>query len=177
MRAFTLLAASSALACSTLNAQAAPESVARWEAGPAVLAGAGLFVGGSVSFRLIESSRLRVAADVSGFTPFTQQLEWACLNAAGCRNGDPPPQASALVSVGVRTSVPVARRWYAVADAALVQGHWRYPVAGTHRAFAGGFGLGHRSRTDRRALELRWQSVGSGGAPVSTVRVGWLHRW
>lgn len=177
MRALRLLAASSAFACSTLSAQSGPDRVARWEAGPAVLAGAGLFVGGSVSLRVIEFSRLRVAADVSGFTPFTQQLEWGCLNSVGCRNGDPPPQASALLSAGVRTSVQVSRRWYAVADAAIVQGHWRYPVAGTHRAFAGGFGLGHRSRTDRRALELRWQRVGTGGAPVSTVRVGWLYRW
>lgn len=177
MRVRALLVASSALACSTLTAQSAPDRVARWEAGPAVLAGAGLFVGGSVSLRLVESTRVRVAADVSGFTPFTRQLEWACLNAVGCRNGDPPPQASALLALGVRTSVPVSRRLYAVADAALVQGHWRYPVAGTHRAFAGGFGLGLRSRTDRRALELRWQRVGTSGAHVSTMRVGWLYRW
>jgi hypothetical protein len=165
------------VASTAAGAQSAHQPRARWEAGPAVLTGIGVHIGGSVSFNVIEARRLSLSADVSGFAPAIRQLEWACLNASGCSNGEPPPQASSLVSVGVRATVPVSGRWYALADVALVEGQWRYPVAGTHRAAAGGLGLGHRSRTQRQALEVRWQHVGSGGAPVSTWRVGWLHRW
>ena len=178
MRLLALLTASSLIALSAVSAQSVQPPLARWEAGPVVLAGPGLLVGGSLSFRVVQSSRLSLSADVSGFTPLLKQYEWACQqSASGCRNGSPMPQASALAFVGVRSTIPAYRRWYGVADAGLVAGHWRYPVAGTHHEFAGGLGMGHLSRSERRSLELRWQSVGSGGAPVSTYRLGWLHRW
>lgn len=178
MRRLALLAAILMIAApSTATAQTEHGHAERWEAGPTMLAGVGLLVGGSLSFRVIQASRFSVSAEVSGFTPVFKQLEWGCLNSTGCWNGGPPPQASALASAGIRTTIPLFRRWYAVADAALVEGHWHNPVAGTHRTFARGLGMGHRSRTDRWSLEVRWQRLGTGGVPASTWRVGWLRRW
>lgn len=177
MRGLLLLVASIAVALPTARAQSSAPELPRWELGPSVLAGAGLLLGGSLSFRAVQTSRLSIAAEVSGFAPLVEQLEWACLNSSGCRNGAPAPQARGLASVGLRATIPVAHRWYAAGDAAFVAGHWRYPVAGTHRALGGGLAIGHRSRSERRAVEVRWQRIGTGDAPVSTWRVGWLHSW
>lgn len=178
MRPLAILIVSGAIALSTGGAQSTDAHQVRWEAGPALLfGGPGVLGGGSVSLLLLQSAPFSLSAEVSGFTAVFDPPAWACVNGGGCRNGDPPSEARALAALGLRTTVPLPRRWYVVADAEVVQGRWRYPVAGTHRAFGGGVGLGRQSGTGRRSLELQWQRIGTGGAPVSTARVGWRHRW
>lgn len=179
MRFVRAFAAASLFGSAVLSAQSA-QPVPRWEAGISTVVGISPLVGGTLAFQVLERSHVRLAVEVSGFAPLLPQRDYACVNASWssqCSNPAPLAEARALGSAGLRASLPLTGRWYAVAEGGLVHGRWRYPEDQAATRAEGGLGLGRESRSGTRSLELRWQRMGTSGVSASAWRLGWSQRW
>lgn len=178
MRLALLLCTLAALGSDSLRAQSTSRVSPRWEAGLSTLVGIAPLIGGTVGVHVPTRTPLRLAVELSGYGPLVSQRAWGCLQSVGgCVNGEPMPQARALASLGLRASVPLSARWYAVANGAVVHGQWQYPVRGSAVRAASGLGIGRNSRGGTHSLELRWQRFGTTGAPADAWRLGWSRRW
>lgn len=144
MRLAFMLCALAALGRDSLLAQSTAHASPRWEAGISTLVGIFPLIGGTVSVHVPTRTSLHLAVELSGYDPLVSQRAWGCLQSAGgCVNGEPLPQARALASLGLRASVPLSARWYAVANGAVVHGQWQYPAGPRMRGALDGVAAGN----------------------------------
>jgi hypothetical protein len=171
-----MIAVALMLSVSAAASQATAAAPGRISFGGSALFSRSLLVGPTLGFRVLDSGRLRLDADLSAmWSPWR-------IGPGVCIDTNPPicnglgPAASRLVSIGARGRIAITERFFLATTVGYAESWWVKPERGAHRSPLIGLGIG-MDYTARDAIELRGHALESNVGREGAVLVAWRRSW